>query len=186
LLILLAEPFDAATGQLGNATCDGASSRANAAQANLRPRNQHRLVSIGDKMTFAKKTFFAGLLVAAASLSAAAQDRVIKFKLAQETHVGSAVLPAGDYRMAVYTDSRIITVLSHEDSRGSSVIAVPIAYDSACSKSSVTLKRDGDQLNLTSVCFGDEQMALYFPSARSRKTQAATQTTATAALAGAQ
>lgn len=137
-------------------------------------------------MTFAKKTFFAGLLVAAASLSAAAQDRVLKFKLTQEAHVGAAVLPAGDYRMAMYTDSRIVTVVSREDRSGNSIIAVPIAYDSACSVSAVTLKREGSELNLISVCFGDEQMALYFRGARSKKTQAATQTTATAALAGAQ
>jgi hypothetical protein len=88
--------------------------------------------------------------------------------------------------MVVYTDSRFVTVISREDYRGTSIIAVPIAYDSGCAKSAVTLKREGDQLNLTSVCFGDEQMALYFPAIRSKRSEAATQTTATAALAGAQ
>ena len=140
-------------------------------------------------MIFAKKMIFFTLLTVAASLTAAAQDRVLKFKLAQVAHIGSAVLPAGDYRMTLYSDTRIMTVVSPEDRRGAAVIALPISYETSnsCSKASVTLTPNGKELDLTSVCFGSNEIALHFRTVRSKATtQAAIQTTDATALAGAQ
>jgi len=139
-------------------------------------------------MTFAKKLLFLTLLTAAASLSAAAQEQVIKFKLAHATHLGSAVLPAGDYRMVLYSDAHIMTVVTAEGPRGASVIAVPTTYETgrSCGTASLTLTPNGNELDLTSVCFGGDQMSLYFSPSRIRKTEAATPTADTAALAGAQ
>lgn len=140
-------------------------------------------------MTFAKKTTFLALLMLATCFTAAAQDRVLKFKLTREAHIGNATLTAGDYRMVMtYDASRPLVIVRPVDGHGASVLAMPANYDfnSSCKTSSLTLTSAGDSWQMTSVCFADSATALYFAGAESRKSDVVTQTTAATALAGAQ
>jgi len=136
-------------------------------------------------MNFAKKILFAALLVLATSLTAAAQDRVIKFKLDRATHIGSSIVQAGEYRMAVSSDPFTMAIVAPADRAGTALIALPVARESGtCSTPSVTLAPLGSELALTAVCFGESEMALQFRTVRGAK-EVATQPTDAAALAGA-
>jgi len=138
-------------------------------------------------MTFAKKLFLLTVLTAAATFTAAAQDKVVTFKLTQETQLGLATLPAGSYRMTIYNEAHPMAVVTSEPSRGISIMAVATAYgySNTCKTNSLTLTPSAKSWNVTSVCFADSETEFYFPVPHSRKSEAATQTTDTAALAGA-
>ena len=139
-------------------------------------------------MNFAKKMAFVVVLSMVACFNAAAQDHTLKFKLTHEAHIGKSTLPPGEYRLTVYTDTRPMMIISAQDGRSDSVIALPITYESnsSCKTSSLTLTSSGGEWNVSSVCLGSLQTAMYFPAAKGRKTQVATQTTDAVALAGAQ
>ena len=136
-------------------------------------------------MKFVKKIALVALLGLAFSFTAAAQDRVIRFKLDRATHIGFSVVPAGEYRMAIYSNATRMAIVTPEDHAGASVLALPTRYESStCRNASVTLAPVGRELALTAVCMGEAELALQFPVDRSKRVAA--QTTATAALAGAQ
>ena len=115
-------------------------------------------------MTFEKKTILLASLLMAACFSAAAQDKVMKFTLAQEARIGGNTVPAGEYRMVVSTDGHVYAVVSPENRRGSSVIAVPVSYgySSSCTSDSLTLSPNGSTRDVTSVCFSESETALTF------------------------
>lgn len=137
-------------------------------------------------MTFAKKMMFLTLLTISAAMGAAAQDGAIRFKLQQETRIGSVTLAPGMYRMALYNEGHPYAVVTSEAGHRTSILAVAAASDSRCESSSVTLLGSGDGYSLTSACFLQADTALYFPvAARRKSTVVATQTTANSAWAGA-
>lgn len=139
-------------------------------------------------MNFAKKLTFVVLLIVTGCFTAAAQDKVLTFKLTREAHIGVATLTAGEYRMVIYTDAYPMAVVMPTDSKGRSVISVATAAASSgsCKSNSLKLIPNGSSWSVTSACFADSETAFYFPVSRSRKAQVATQTTDSAALAGAQ
>ena len=136
-------------------------------------------------MTLTKRISFLALLLLATSLIAAAQDRVIKFKLDRATHIGFSVVPAGEYRMAIYNDATRMAIISPFNHKGTSVIALPRGYESGtCTGASVTLAPFGSEVALTAVCLGEAELALQIPVDDAKRV--ATQPATTAALAGAQ
>ena len=135
-------------------------------------------------MSFAKKMMFATLLLVAGCLGAAAQDTAIRFKLAQETRIGSVTLAPGMYRMAFYGQGHSYAIVTAEEGHRTSIIALAATSDSQCSSSSVTLTPADEGFSLTSACFAQADTALYFPVAAAGKS-AATQPMATSAWAGA-
>jgi len=139
-------------------------------------------------MNFAKKIALLTLFLAALGFSAAAQDRVLKFTLAHEARIGSTTVPAGDYHMVVYSDPGMLAVVMPENRHGSSVVVLPTShgFSSSCANTSLTLTRRGSQMALTSVCFSDIEMTLYFTAVHGKKSEVAAQTTDAVALAGAQ
>ncbi|HVZ16731.1 MAG TPA: hypothetical protein VG897_06420 [Terriglobales bacterium] len=139
-------------------------------------------------MSFAKKLMVSTIVLAASCITATAQDHAIKFTLAREVKVGSESLPAGHYRMAMYTTSHMLAIISPEGRDGRSVIAVPVSYasDRNCSETSLRFTQNASQLELSSVCLGSEEMAMYFPVSSKKKSEVAVKAPETAALAGAQ
>lgn len=125
------------------------------------------------KKSFAKKMLMLTLLALAASLGAAAQDSAIRFKLAQETRIAGVTLPAGAYRMTLFTEGHPYAIVTAEDGGRSSIMAVATASDARCSSSSVTLTPAAEGYSLTSACFAQADTALYFPAASARKSTVA-------------
>jgi hypothetical protein len=136
----------------------------------------------------AKKFTLISFLLLGMSLSAAAQERVIKFTLNREAQVGRIVLVAGSYRLTVYRDPSLMAVFSPEDGRGPSVMALPVSYDytRTCSSDSLTFVPNGKGFELRTVCFADSALAIYFSGTGKSKAQVAQVSTDSAALAGAQ
>ncbi len=124
-------------------------------------------------MTFAKKMLFTILLMAAATLGAAAQESAIRFKLAQETRIASVTLPAGSYRMTLFAQGHPYAMVTSEEGRRSSILAVATTSDSRCDNSSVSLTPAGEGYRLTSACFAQSGTVLYFPVASARKSNVA-------------
>ena len=139
-------------------------------------------------MTFAKKTLLLSALLIAFSFTAAAQDKVMKFTLSREARFGSATLAAGEYRMTIASDARMYAIVSAEDRHGASFIALPVSYgySDSCTSDSLTLTPNGAGWDVTAVCFGESETALYFSRSAAKKAQVALQTTDATALAGAQ
>jgi len=125
------------------------------------------------KMTFAKKMLMLTLLTLAASLTAAAQDSAIRFKLAQETRIAGVTLPAGSYRMTLFTAGHPYAIVTSEEGRRSSIMAVAATSDGRCNSSSVTLTPEAEGYSLTSACFAQADTALYFPAVLARKSTVA-------------
>ena len=136
-------------------------------------------------MTFAKKLSLMLSLTAAMTLSAHAQDAKLKFTLPHAAQIGETILPAGQYTMALSmngsTTARIVPV----DHKGAAIFALPISTDiyADCDASSVSMKRDGVDWSVRSVCFADRQVAVYFP-APAAKTAVASIAPAPAAMTG--
>jgi hypothetical protein len=135
-------------------------------------------------MSFAKKMMFTMLLLVAGSFGAAAQDTAIRFKLAQEAHIGSVTLAPGMYRMAFFGQGHPYAIVTAEEGHRTSIIALAATSESGCSSSSVTLTPADEGFSLTSACFAQADTALYFPVASARKS-VATQPVADSAWAGA-
>lgn len=139
-------------------------------------------------MSFAKKMMLLSLLWTTAVCAAAAQDHVVKFTLAHEANIAATTLPAGDYRMMIYTTDRLLAIVSPANGGGPSVMALPMSNASYgnCGKTSLRFTPSGHRLDLSSVCLGESAMSLYFPVLHSKQSEVATQNADTAALAGAQ
>ena len=123
-------------------------------------------------MKFALKTLAFTLLLAAACLTASAQEQTIKFTLPEATQIGSVDLPAGTYRMMLFFGSgmRVVSV-SGEAKDSPSVMTVPATIDSdrSCGESSVKLSRSQGKLELTSACFATNDLAVEFSPLKSKK-----------------
>jgi len=139
-------------------------------------------------MSFAKRMMLLSLLWTTAVCSGAAQAHVVNFTLAHEANIGATTLPAGNYRMTIYTTDRLLAIVSPTSGSGPSVMALPMSNGSYgnCGKTSLRFKPSGHLLDLSSVCLGESAMSLYFPVLHSKQSEVATQNADTAALAGAQ
>ena len=120
-------------------------------------------------MKFAKKLSLLTLLATAALGTSHAIDAQAKFSLPQAAHVGSGVLPAGDYMVTMSVDGTAKAIITPVGHPGASVIALPMMTDShaSCEESSLKMQRVGTEWSVRSVCFAPLQMSLYFavPSA---------------------
>ena len=126
------------------------------------------------KMNSVKKLALALLVVLAATFNANAQDARAKFTLTHEVRWENATLPAGNYMISVYSGTVPRAFVTSEDRKGTSIIAVPTVadYSSSCKSSSVNLVRNGAAWDVTSVCFNESGLALYFGAAASKTTLA--------------
>jgi hypothetical protein len=124
------------------------------------------------KMT-AKKLALALLVVLATAFAANAQDARVKFTLTHEVRWEKTTLPAGTYMVSVYTGTVPRAVVSSEDGKAS-IIAVPTIadYSSSCKSSSVSLVRSREAWDVTSVCFKESGLALYFGAEPAKTTLA--------------
>lgn len=115
-------------------------------------------------MNSVKKLALALLVVLATAFTANAQDARVKFTLTHEVRWEKTTLPAGTYMISVYSGAIPRAIVSSEDGKGPSIIAVPTIadYSSSCKSSSVNLIRDGAAWNVTSVCLNESGLALYF------------------------
>ena len=136
-------------------------------------------------MTFAKKMSLMLSLTAAMTLSAKAQDAKLKFTLPHAAQIGEAVLPAGEYTIALSMNGSTTAVIAPADHKGAAIFALPMSTDiyADCEASSVSMKRDGVDWSVRSVCFAEPQVALYFP-APAAKTAVASVAPAPAVIAG--
>ena len=121
-------------------------------------------------MISVKKLALALLVVLGAAFAANAQDARAKFTLTHEVRWENATLPAGSYMISVYSGTVPRAFVTAEDRKGPSIIAVPTVadYSSSCKSSSVNLVRDGAAWKVTSVCFNESGLALYFGAAPSK------------------
>lgn len=137
-------------------------------------------------MTYAKKTIFLLLLSVVAAIGAAAQDAHAKFTLPHDAVWGKASLPAGTYSVALEFGGITKAYVTSEGGSKIAFVTVPVATEvgEACTKSAVNLQRSGSTWSVRSVCFGDLQMALYFPAERVETTLAVLPSGAEAIAAG--
>ena len=136
-------------------------------------------------MTFTKKLILMLSLTAAMTLSATAQDARVKFTLPHAAQIGEAILPAGQYTMALSMNGSTTAVITPADHKGTAIFALPISTDvyASCTASSVSMKREGADWSVHSICFAEPQVALYFP-APAAKTAVASAAPAPVAIAG--
>ena len=136
-------------------------------------------------MTFTKKLSLMLSLTAAMTLSALAQDAKVKFTLPHAAQIGEAILPAGQYTIALSVNGSTTAIIAPADRKGSAIFALPVSTDvyASCAASSVSMKRDGVEWSVRSICFADRQVAVYFP-APAAKTAVASAASAPVAIAG--
>jgi hypothetical protein len=117
-------------------------------------------------MTFAKKLSLMLSLTAAMTLSAQAQDAKVKFTLPHAAQIGTAILPAGQYTIALSMNGSTTAMIVPADHKGSAIFALPVSTDiyADCEASSVSMKREGADWSVRSICFADQQIAVYFPA----------------------
>ncbi len=115
-------------------------------------------------MSYAKKMLFLLMLSLAASFTASAQDAHTKFTLSHNAVWGQTVLPAGTYSVFLEFGGITKAYVTSADTK-LAFVAIPETTEvsDACAKSSVTLRRNGADWSVRSVCFGALQMAVYFP-----------------------
>lgn len=118
-------------------------------------------------MTYAKKTILLLLLSLAAGLAAAAQDAHAKFTLPHDAMWGKTAMPAGTYSVSLEFGGITRAYVTSDDGSKLAFVVVPTTTEvsNACGKTAVTLQRNGSNWSVRSVCFGELQMALYFPAA---------------------
>ena len=118
-------------------------------------------------MTYAKKTILLLLLSVAASLAAVAQDAHAKFTLPHDAMWGKAALPAGTYSVSLEFGGITKAYVTSDNGSKLAFVVVPTTTEvsNACEKTSVTLQRNGSNWSVRSMCFGELQLALYFPTA---------------------
>jgi hypothetical protein len=117
-------------------------------------------------MTFTKKLTLMLFLTAAMAFSAHAQDAKVKFTLPHATQIGEAILPAGQYTIALSMNGSTTAMIVPADHKGPAIFALPVSTDvyADCAESSVSMKREGADWSVRSVCFAEPQVALYFPA----------------------
>jgi hypothetical protein len=117
-------------------------------------------------MTYAKKTILLLLLSLAASLGAAAQDAQAKFTLPHDAMWGKTAMPAGTYSVSLEFGGITKAYVTSDDGAKVAFIAVPETTEvsEGCAKTAVTLQRNGSNWSVRSICFGELQLALYFPA----------------------
>lgn len=125
-------------------------------------------------MNFAKKLSFSLLALAATTFTANAQDARAKFTLTHEVRWQKTMLPAGTYTISVESGTMPRAVIASETGKREAIITVPTfaEYSSSCKSSSVTLVRNGESWDVSSVCFDESGLALYFNVAPSGTTMA--------------
>ncbi|HVP55649.1 MAG TPA: hypothetical protein VMU45_11695 [Candidatus Eisenbacteria bacterium] len=116
-------------------------------------------------MTYAKKILLLLMLSVAAALGAAAQDAHVKFTLPHDATWGKTALPAATYSVSLEFGGITKAYVTSEDGAKLAFVAVPQTTEitDSCDKTSVTLQRNGPGWSIRSLCFGELQMALYFP-----------------------
>jgi hypothetical protein len=136
-------------------------------------------------MTFTKKLTLMLSLTAAMTFSAQAQDAKVKFTLPHAAQIGEAVLPAGQYTFALSMNGITTATITPADRKGAAIFALPVSTDvyANCAGSSVSMKRDGVDWSVRSVCFAEPQVALYFAQPADKETVASIAPTP-AAVAG--
>lgn len=119
-------------------------------------------------MKFAKKLSTLLLFTAGLAVVAHAQGTQATFRLAHDTHIGTGMLPAGEYTVTLAVDGTTKAFIMPVAGHGASgMIALPTTTTDrgACSQSSLTMKRVGSEWSVTSICFAGSQIAVYFPLA---------------------
>jgi len=118
-------------------------------------------------MTYAKKTILLLLLSVAANLAAAAQDGHAKFALPHDAMWGKTAMSAGTYSVSLELGGITRAYVTSDDGSRLACVVVPTSTEvsNGCEKTAVTLQRNGSNWSVRSVCFGELQMALYFPTA---------------------
>ena len=88
---------------------------------------------------------------------------------------GKAALPAGTYSVSLEFGGITKAYVTSDDGGKVSFVAVPTTTEvsEGCEKTAVTLKRDGTSWSVRSMCFGELQLALYFPAQPSESALAA-------------
>jgi len=125
------------------------------------------------KFTNAKKMSLMLSLCAAMALSAHAQDAQAKFKLPYDARLGEKVLPAGEYKVTLSLEGNTKAYIVPEG-KGASMIVLPVSTDeyASCSESSVSMQRSGKAWSVSSICFAEPQIALYFAKPAEKETVA--------------
>ena len=136
-------------------------------------------------MKFAKKLSLALSLAAAIACSAQAQDAKLKVMLPHDVQIGEALLPAGQYTIALTMNGVATATIAPADHKGSSVFVLPISTDeyATCKQSSVSMQREGADWSVRSICFAEPQIALSF-AAPAAKVAVATAAPAPTVMAG--
>lgn len=136
-------------------------------------------------MTFTKKLSLMLSLTAAMTLSAHAQDAKLKFTLPHAAQIGETILPAGQYTIALSMNGSTTARITPADHKGTAIFALPVSTDvyANCAASSVSMKRDGVDWSVRSICFAEPQITLYF-SAPAAKTAVAAIAPAPVAMTG--
>jgi hypothetical protein len=129
-------------------------------------------------MKLAKKLSLLTILATAALGTSYAVDAQARFSLPQAAHVGSSVLPAGDYMVTMSVDGSAKAIIIPVGHSGESVIALPTVIDAyaSCAESSLQMERTGSEWSVRSVCFAPLQVSMYFaaPSTKSALTAVST------------
>ena len=117
-------------------------------------------------MTYAKKTIILLLLSVAASLGAVGQDAHAKFTLPHEAMWGKTAMPAGAYSVSLEFGGITKAYVTSDDGGKVAFVTVPEITEvrEGCEKTAVTLQRNGSNWSVRSMCFGELQLALYFPT----------------------
>ena len=115
-------------------------------------------------MKFAKKMSLV-LILATAAFTAHAVDAQAKFKLTHAAHIGTGILPAGEYLVTMYAEGATKAFITPADHSGAAIIALPVGTDgyTGCEKSSLIMQVTGSVWNVRSVCFAGSHTTLYFP-----------------------
>jgi hypothetical protein len=99
-----------------------------------------------------------------------------KITLPHDAALGKTILPAGQYSISLELGGISKMFVTSENGTTMTFVAIPgtVEVTPSCDKTSVTLQRKGSGAwSVTSVCFGELQMALYFPPQSSETALAA-------------
>lgn len=116
-------------------------------------------------MNFAKKATIFALLLTAGSLALQAQDRMLTFTLTKDAYFGPALLPSGNYRLQLISDSTPRVIVSSVGSKTTTAIVAVSRreFNTACKASTITLRGAEDSMAMSSVCVADTDVTYYFP-----------------------
>ena len=125
------------------------------------------------KFANAKKMSLILSLASAMALSANAQDAQAKFNLPHDARLGEKVLPAGEYKVTLSLEGNTKAYIVPEG-KGSAMIVLPVSTDeyASCTESSVSMQRSGTAWSVSSICFAEPQIAIYFAKPAEKETVA--------------